>query len=115
MFAAREKMLAWSRSEFISDAVACRLRTADAPPFIGQVPLLENERSVALEILEQSDDPFATLCMLLDRRGPLALALIAGEVAAQDDPTLHEVSVYPLIDRLLGKGAAPLTRAFGWA
>jgi hypothetical protein len=41
----------------------------------------------------------------MERRSALALALIAGEVATQDDPTVNERSVYPLIERLL---ASPL-------
>jgi hypothetical protein len=84
--------------------VASRLRTADAPPFVGQIPLTKHERTAAFRVLEQSADPFATLCKLIERRAPLDLALIAGEVALRDDPTLHEASVYPLIERLLGKG-----------
>jgi hypothetical protein len=111
MSAARERLTPWQRAYAASLAVASRLRTADASPFIGQMPLTEIERTAAIRVFEQSADPFATLCMLLDRQAPLALALIAGDVALQDDPNLHEVSVYPLIDRLLGKGVAPLSNS----
>jgi hypothetical protein len=109
MSAARELLTPWQRAYAASLAVANRLRTADAPPFIGQMPLTAHERTAALRVFEQSADPFATLCILLDRQAPLALALIAGDVTLQDDPNLHEVSVYPLIDRLLGERAAPLS------
>ena len=109
MSAARERLTPWQRAYAASLAVASRLRTAYAPPFIGQMPLTAHERTAALRVFEQSADPFATLCMLLDWQAPLALALIAGDVALQDDPDLHEASVYPLIDRLLGKGVAPLS------
>lgn len=109
MSAAPERLTPWQRAFAASLAVASRLRTADAPPFIGQMPLTVHERTAALRVFEQSTDPFATLCMLLDRQAPLALALIAGDVALQDDPNLHEASVYPLIGRLLGKGVAPLS------
>jgi hypothetical protein len=68
-----------------------------------------HERTAALRVFERSIDPFATLCMLFERQTPPVLALKAGDVALQYDPNLHEVSVYPLIDRLLGEGVAPLS------
>ena len=108
---ARERLTPSQRAYAASLAVASRLRAADAPPFIGQMPLTPHERTAALRLFEQSADPFATLCMLIERQSPLALALIAGDVALQDDPNLHEVSVYPLIDRLLGKNVAPLSNS----
>jgi hypothetical protein len=62
MSAARELLTPWQRAYAASQAVAIRLRTAEAPPFIGQTPLTAHERTAALRVFEQSADPFATLC-----------------------------------------------------
>ncbi|MCS6803433.1 MAG: hypothetical protein NZ773_16015 [Dehalococcoidia bacterium] len=92
-----------------SEGVAQRLRGADAPPFIGQLPLHPEERSAAVERLRLFRDPFSALCQLLKHQPPLALALIAGEVAGQGDDTLENHSVFPHIARLLGPAKQDLS------
>lgn len=92
-----------------SEAVAQRLRSAEAPPFIGQLPLRPAERSAAVELIQLFQDPFSALCRLLKHQSPLALALIAGEIAGQGDDRLENHVVFPHIERLLGRAKQGLS------
>lgn len=94
-----------------SEVVVRRLRGADAPPFIGQLPLQPAERSAAVERIRLFQDPFSALLWLLKHQAPLALALIAGEIAGQWDDTLENHSVFPHIERLLGPAKQVLSNA----
>lgn len=94
-----------------SEAVAQRLRSAEAPPFIGQLPLRPAERSAAVERIRLFQNPFSALCRLLKHQSPLALALIAGEIAGQGDDTPENHRVFPHIERLLGPAAQGLSNA----
>lgn len=98
-------------TQAVSEAVARRLRAAEAPPFIGQLPLLPEERSAAVERIRLFHDPFSALCRLFRHQAPLALALVAGEVAGQGDAAPEDHGVFPYIEHLLGKAKRVLSSA----
>lgn len=92
-----------------SEAVARRLQAADAPPFIGQLPLLPTERSAAIERFRHFQDPFAALCRLLKHQPPLALSLLAGEIAGQSDAAADDHGVFRYLEKLLGPAKPTLS------
>jgi hypothetical protein len=94
-----------------SAAIARRLREAEAPPFIGQLPLRPAERAAAVERIRLFQNPFSALCRLLKHHAPLALALIAGEIAGQGDAAPEDHGVFPHVEQLLGPAKQVLTGA----
>jgi hypothetical protein len=94
-----------------SEAVARRLQAADAPPFIGQLPLLPSERSAAIDRFRHFQDPFAALCRLLKHQPALALSLLAGEIAGQSEAAADDHGVFRYLEKLLGPAKPTLSNA----
>jgi hypothetical protein len=66
-----DRLSPWQRTLAASNSVASRLQAVDAPPFIGQLPLRPEERTIAVEFLRRSHEPFEALCTSTQRRPAL--------------------------------------------
>ena len=89
-------------------AISSRLRAADASPFIGQLPILDEEQKAG-RIFLRLGDSFQSLCKMLARYPALGLALVAGAVARQDDRSLDELAVFGHIEHFIGRQNRPLS------